>query len=177
MSKRAKPQRCNARLRQKDTGLHRAAREGRLTEYLRRSGYCCRNWPVRGKKRCRFHGGLSTGPMTPDGMARTLAAMKAGRTRWLAKLKSEGKPIPCGRKKGGRNLPAEEREQAAYEKQCHREARKVLGQIRAERKARRVREREDTRRRMEEHAWRKARADAGLPYWSDEQWENLLAGQ
>lgn len=104
MSKRAKPQRCNARLRQKDTGLHRAAREGRLTEYLRRSGYCCRNWPVRGKKRCRFHGGLSTGPMTPDGMARTLAAMKAGRTRWLAKLKSEGKPIPCGRKKGGRNL-------------------------------------------------------------------------
>jgi hypothetical protein len=26
----------------------------------------------------------------------------AGRRRWLAKLKAEGEPIPCGRKKGGR---------------------------------------------------------------------------
>jgi hypothetical protein len=42
-------------------------------------------------------------------MARTLAAMQAGRLRWLAKLKAEGKPIPCGRKKGGRNAPLEER--------------------------------------------------------------------
>ena len=98
----------------------------------------CQSWPVRGKKRCRLHGGRSTGPITPDGLARTLAGMRAGRTRWLARLKSEGEPIPCGRKKGGRNLPAEEREQVAYEKQCRRQAREVLRQIRAERKARRV---------------------------------------
>jgi hypothetical protein len=26
---------------------------------------------------------------------------------------------------------------------------------------------------VEEHARRKARADAGLPYWTDEEWENL----
>ena len=118
-----RPQRCNAQIRRNDARLNRAAREGRLSEYLRRSRERCRNWPVRGSKRCRFHGGHSTGPTTPDGMARTLAAMKAGRARWLAQLKSEGKPIPCGRKKGGRNLPAEEREQAAYEKRCHRKAR------------------------------------------------------
>jgi hypothetical protein len=82
---------------------------------------------------------LSTGPTTrPEAWQRTVAAMKAGRERWPAKLKSEGKPFPCGRKKGGRNLPAEEREQVAYEKQCRRQAREVLRQIRAERRARRV---------------------------------------
>ena len=172
MSKQ-RPQRCNAQIRRNDARLYHAAREGRLTEYLRRSREQCRNWPVRGSKRCRFHGGRSTGPMTPDGMARTLAAMKAGRARWLANLKSEGKPAPCGRKKGGRNLSAEEREQAAYEKRRHCEARKMLRQYRAERKARRIQEREETRRRMEEHAWRKARVDAGLPYWTPEEWEQL----
>jgi len=26
---------------------------------------------------------------------------------------------------------------------------------------------------MEEHARRKARWDAGLPYWTDEEWERL----
>lgn len=39
----------------------------------------------------------------------------------------------------------------------------ALSAIRAERKARRIQEREE-RRRWEEHAWRKARADAGRPY-------------
>src|SRR5262249_25829820 len=41
--------------------------------------------------------GLSTGPTTPEGKARTIKALKAGRRRWLAKLKSDGKPIPFGR--------------------------------------------------------------------------------
>jgi hypothetical protein len=166
-------QRCNARTRQNDAALYRAAREGRLTEYLRRSGHHCRNWPERGQKRCRFHGGRSTGPTTPEGKARTAAALKAGRARWLATLKSEGKPIPFGRKKGGRNLPAEEREQIAYEKRGLREGRLILQKLRAERKARRVREREEERRRMEDHARRKARADAGLPHFTPEEWDNL----
>jgi hypothetical protein len=99
--------------------------------------------------------------------------MKAGRARWLAALKAAGKPAPFGRKRGGKNRPIEEREQAAYEKQCHREAWKLSRQMRAERKARRVHEREETCRRMEEHARRKARADAGLPYFTDDEWENL----
>jgi hypothetical protein len=34
-------------------------------------------------------------------------------------------------------------------------------------------EREDTPRRMEEHARRKARMDAGLGYWTEEEWEKL----
>jgi hypothetical protein len=106
-------------------------------------------------------------------VARTVATMKAGRARWLAKLKSEGKPIPCGRKKGGRNLPAEERTQLAYERRSSREARDMVRQMRAERKTRRTQEREETRRKMEEHTWRKARMDAGLPYWTPEEWENL----
>jgi hypothetical protein len=162
--------RCDARLPVREAARDRAIRAGELAKYLRRNR--CKNWAVRGSKRCRLHGGLSTGPRTLEGMACTLAAMKAGRARWLAKLKSEGKPIPCGRKKGGRNLPADEREQAAYETQCRREGRKLSRQSRAERKARRVRERE-TRRRMEEYARRKARADAGGPFWTEEEWKKL----
>jgi hypothetical protein len=30
-------------------------------------------------KRCRMHGGLSTGPRTAEGLKRTLAAMRAGK--------------------------------------------------------------------------------------------------
>jgi hypothetical protein len=136
----------------------------------------CRNWAIRGKRRCRLHGGLSTGPTTPEGMARTIAAMKAGRLRWLAQLKSEGKPIPCGRKKGGRNAPLTEREHAAYLRECELKYRDVVRRGRAKRKARRAqrrREREDTHRRMEEHARRKARMEAGLPYWTEQEWEKL----
>jgi hypothetical protein len=33
--------------------------------------------------------------------------------------------------------------------------------------------RAEARRRREEHARRKARLDAGLPYWTEEEWENL----
>ena len=168
MSKQ-RAQRCNAQIRRNDARLYRAAREGRLSDYLRRSRERCRNWPERDSNRCRFHGGRSTGPTTPDGMARTVAGMKAGRARWLAKLKSEGKPIPCGRKKGGRNLPPEEREQLACETRRLREGRAVLRQIRAERRA----QREEARRKMEEHARRKARADAGLGYWTPEELESL----
>ena len=126
--------RCDARLPARAVARDRAMRAGEPTKFLRRNR--CRNWALTGSKRCRLHGGRSTGPTTPDGKARTVAAMKAGRARWLAQLKSEGKPIPCGRKKGGRNLPAEEREQIACEKRRLREGRAVLHQIRAERKAR-----------------------------------------
>jgi hypothetical protein len=175
MSKQ-RPQRCDARTRRTDAARDRAAREGRLADYLRRSRERCRNWPIRGKKRCRLHGGLSTGPTTPEGLARTIVAMKAGRRRWLARLKSEDKPIPYGRKKGSRNAPLEEREHAAYVRQWDRKYRDMVRRGRAERKARRAQrrqEREDTRRRMAEHARRKARMDAGLPYWTEEEWQRL----
>jgi hypothetical protein len=103
--------------------------------------------------------------------------MKARRRPpWLAQLKSEGKPIPCGRKKGGRNTPLEERERATDVRERDRKYRDVARRGRAERRARRAQrrqEREDTRRRMEEHARRKSRMDAGGPYQTEEEWEKL----
>lgn len=38
----------------------------------------CKN----GNFRCKYHGGMSTGPKTPEGMARTIAALRAGWKRW-----------------------------------------------------------------------------------------------
>ena len=110
--------------------------------------------------------------------------MQAGRRRWLAKLKAEGKPIPCGRKKGGRNAPREEREHAAYLRQLDCQYRPTDLQMRAERKAEQRLERslrraqrqyevEKARYQAADHARRKARVDAGLPYWTEEEWEKL----
>ena len=47
-----------------------------------RQGTPCKNHPVSGKKRCRMHGGASTGPRTPDGRQRIAAAhLRHGRRR------------------------------------------------------------------------------------------------
>jgi hypothetical protein len=43
----------------------------------RRHGFC-RKWPVPGRERCRLYGGRST-----LALIRSLAAMRAGRQRWL----------------------------------------------------------------------------------------------
>ena len=110
--------RCDARVGRGARAKDRALMAGEFRKLMRSR---CRNWALPGSTRCRLHGGLSTGPLTPEGLARTVAAMKAGRARWVAKLKAEGKPIPSGRKKGGRNRSIEQREQAAYEKQCARD--------------------------------------------------------
>jgi len=55
---------------------------------------------VPGKKRCRWHGGLSTGPKTPEGRARSFAARDAGRARYFAGVKALGIKRTSGR--GGR---------------------------------------------------------------------------
>ena len=60
-----------------------------------------------GKTRCRFHGGLSTGAITEDGKARSLAAMRAGRQRWHEEMRAkkaagEIDRFPGGRKAGPR---------------------------------------------------------------------------
>ena len=39
-----------------------------------RRGTACRKPPIKGKKRCRLHGGLSAGPRTAEGKARIAAA-------------------------------------------------------------------------------------------------------
>jgi hypothetical protein len=41
-----------------------------------RAGAPCLMRPVAGKRRCRLHGGLSTGPKTPEGRAQIAAAQR-----------------------------------------------------------------------------------------------------
>jgi hypothetical protein len=107
--------RCDARLPVRDIVRDRAIRAGELGKYLRRNR--CKKWAVRGKKRCRLHGGFSTGPRTAEGKARTVAAMVEGRRRLLEKLKAEGKPVPWGRKSGGLNRSVAERQLARASKE------------------------------------------------------------
>jgi hypothetical protein len=98
------------RLEQRFMRNSRRSRKARRASWRRRCNACCkqsplrycRNWAVPGKSRCRFHGGMSTGPKTPEGKARVVAAMVEGRRRWVAKMKAEGRKFPGGRKPGQR---------------------------------------------------------------------------
>jgi hypothetical protein len=85
-------QRCGARAKHK---------KARAAGRFRGLSPFCRRWAVPGKRRCHLHGGLSTGPKTPEGKARTLAAMLDGRRRRIAELALEGKKINGGHN-GGR---------------------------------------------------------------------------
>lgn len=44
----------------------------------RRDGEPCQALSVPGKRRCKWHGGCSTGPRTPEGKARALANLRQG---------------------------------------------------------------------------------------------------
>lgn len=64
-----------------------------------RKGHSCRNRvtisPLTGNpaKRCKFHGGRSTGPRTPDGKAAALAALARGRqARNFGRTSGQGVP-------------------------------------------------------------------------------------
>lgn len=61
----------------------------------------CRAWALKGKRRCKWHGGKSTGPRTPEGMARTVTAMVAGRKRMVEHRHAMGLKAPGGRAKRG----------------------------------------------------------------------------
>jgi len=76
----------------------------------------CHNWAVRGKTRCKFHGGMSTGPKTPEGKARVVAAMVAGRRRWVERMKAAGQKFPGGRKPGSRVVKVAKANTAARER-------------------------------------------------------------
>ncbi|MDC3124220.1 hypothetical protein OBB00_05850 [Gammaproteobacteria bacterium] len=56
-----------------------------------RSGAPCAKFPMEGKRRCRLHGGLSTGPKTPAGRAAiSVANTKHGRYKnWREKRAKE----------------------------------------------------------------------------------------
>ena len=52
-----------------------------------RSGAPCRSVPLTGKKRCRMHGGGSTGPRTPEGRRKV---GDAARARYVTEALAEG---------------------------------------------------------------------------------------
>jgi hypothetical protein len=106
-------------------------------------------------------------------MARTVAALKAGRVKWLAKLKSEGKPVPCGRKKGGRNRPTAERERAAREEKWLRDCQQMARRLRTTNRKVLREQRRQERQVASDLALRRERFRAGLPFWTDEEWEKL----
>ena len=54
-----------------------------------RAGGTCKAPALPEKERCRMHGGLSTGPKTPEGKARTLAALKAGFQRYVEERRAQ----------------------------------------------------------------------------------------
>jgi hypothetical protein len=99
-------------------------------------------------------------------MARTLAAMQAGRLRWLAKLKAEGKKVPFGRKKGSRNAPLEERRLAETATRLVR-ARAALRRANSDSPVKRQEARQRTKievqRLLEEHQHQEQRHALRLP--------------
>ena len=80
----------------------------------------CQAWGM-ANGRCRFHGGLSTGPRSPEGKARVVAAMVAGRRAWVACVHAEGGAFKSGRKTGAEWVTEPMRERA------REEARKITG--------------------------------------------------
>jgi hypothetical protein len=64
-------------------GHHPPMRERPRCGARTRAGGTCKAPALPEKERCRMHGGLSTGPKTPEGKARTLAALKAGFQRYV----------------------------------------------------------------------------------------------
>ena len=48
----------------------------------KKTGERCRSKDLHRGGKCKFHGGLSTGARTPEGKARSIAAMRAGYLRW-----------------------------------------------------------------------------------------------
>lgn len=50
----------------------------------KRDGEPCEGGVVPGRTRCRFHGGMSTGPRTPEGKARSFDNLRQWRERMKA---------------------------------------------------------------------------------------------
>jgi hypothetical protein len=86
-------QRCDARVK----NLFRIGKNGVTVP----RGLFCKGWAME-NGRCWVHGGASTGPRTPEGKARVVAAMVEGRRKWVERQRAEGKKFPAGRKGGER---------------------------------------------------------------------------
>jgi len=64
----------------------RRARRRVICNAKTRKGTPCRNKSEPGKARCKFHGGMSTGPQTPEGRERIAEAQRRRWARWRASL-------------------------------------------------------------------------------------------
>jgi len=74
----------------------------------------CQAWAMP-NGRCRFHGGASTGPRSPEGKAKVVAAMTEGRRAWVARVRAEAGTFKAGRKTGAEWVTEPMREQAREE--------------------------------------------------------------
>src|SRR5271167_1726274 len=74
----------------------------------------CRAWAM-ANGRCRVHGGASTGPKSPEGKARVVAAMVEGRRKWVERRRAEGRRFTAGRKGGDAWVTEAMRERARAE--------------------------------------------------------------
>ena len=74
----------------------------------------CRAWAME-NGRCRVHGGASTGPKSPEGKARVVAAMVEGRRKWVERRRAEGRRFTAGRKGGDAWVTEAMRERARAE--------------------------------------------------------------
>ena len=80
---------------------------GRRCGAKNRVGGACQNPAIGGRDRCKLHGGLSTGPRTPEGKARAAAANTKHGKRSMAhvemvkKINSELRRITYELKRGG----------------------------------------------------------------------------
>jgi hypothetical protein len=77
-------------------------------------GLHCRAWAMP-NGRCRVHGGASTGPRSPEGKARVVAAMIVGRRKWVERRRAEGRRFTAGRKGGDAWVTEAMRERAYAE--------------------------------------------------------------
>jgi hypothetical protein len=103
---RARRRRCDARVK----NLFKICKNGvRVSR-----GLFCRAWAME-SGRCWVHGGASTGPRTPEGKARVVAAMVEGRRNWAARQRAAGKKFPAGRKRDERWVTEPMRERARAE--------------------------------------------------------------
>jgi hypothetical protein len=99
-------QRCDARVK----NLFKICKNGvRVSR-----GLFCKAWAME-NGRCWMHGGASTGPKSPDGKARVVAAMVEGRRKWVARRRVEGRRFTAGRKTGSAWVTEPVRERARAE--------------------------------------------------------------
>jgi hypothetical protein len=100
-----KRQRCDARVK------NPIKRENGIATIR---GPRCRAWAME-NGRCRVHGGASTGPRTPEGKARVVAAMVEGRRKWVERRRAAGRRFSAGRKGGDAWITDAMRERARVE--------------------------------------------------------------